>query len=130
MGKAKKFVLKNLPPTERALVENVKRAHYCVAPWKSAKNDHPIDVNLEEYGWLEEENRLVPNMGEIKVPPSAVLKLLSCTCKSENPCGHRRCGCNNAKIPCTVFCSCSCQENCCNPAKSGCFYDEDSDDEN
>ena len=120
MGKAKQLVLKNLPPTENAFIENVKRAHYCAALWKSACESYPVEVTLTDYGWIERDNVLIPNIGEIFVAPPEIVKMLSCR--------TGRCSCNRAKLSCTVFCSC--KTKCDNPNSAPMsYYDEDDDDE-
>ena len=65
MGKTKSLALNNLPPTEGAFKENVKRAHYCVALWKSANKSHSVEVELTDHGWIERDAILIPNIGEI-----------------------------------------------------------------
>ncbi|KAH3790786.1 hypothetical protein DPMN_168993 [Dreissena polymorpha] len=46
--------------------------------------------------------------------PASVLKLVSCGCSSDQPCGTARCGCYGAHLPCTMLCSCYQTCNCAN----------------
>ena len=44
--------------------------------------------------------------------PDTILKMIRCTCSSETPCKSSRCGCNRAKLACTMFCSCQASNAC------------------
>ena len=124
MGHATHLVLKNLPPTSPALIQNVKRAHYTCALWKSACQVYPVDADLTRFGWREVNGGLIPDIGDITVAPSDILKLLSCNCKSATPCRSGRCSCKKANLPCTVFCLC--KDNCHNPVSvPSCSQDEE-----
>ena len=100
----------SLPPTELAFVENIKRAHLQACVWRNLKDEAPPNIDPEEYGWKRDETNkiLVP----ITVPqnttlaPAAILRLVKCGCDSDARCSSNRCGCNNAKLACTVFCTC------------------------
>ena len=127
MGNAKQLVLKNLPPTQEAFVQNVKRAHYTVALWKSANQIYSVEVDLKCFGLTEINNILVPDMGEILVAPPDILKMLSCSCKSNHPCRTCRCNCHNAKLPCTVFCKC--KAICENPTLPPVYFNDEDDEE-
>ena len=100
-----------LPPTTEAFELNVMRAHYQCAIWKQAL-EKPPDIDPCAYGWIkdEEAKTLKPvYLPSSKQPePSYVLKLVRCSCVSENPCRSKACGCNAARLAYTVFCTLKC----------------------
>jgi hypothetical protein len=71
-----------------------------------------------QFEWMQEEGStsLAPKtFGEdIMLAPPDILKLMKCSCFSQDPCRTRRCGCTRANIPCTVFCACEEGSLCCN----------------
>ena len=99
-----------LPPTTESFTENVKRAHFQVCAWRSVRDADPPSLEPEIWGWKRDENTksLLPVTLPENVPlaPDAILKLIRCSCDSGSPCSSARCGCNSAKLPCTVFCTC------------------------
>lgn len=107
----------SLPPTTEAFVENVKRAHHQASMWRSAKTEHPPELDVEKYGWEKDDvnKSLVPTAipEAVNLAPHSVLKLIRCGCKSGTPCNTSRCGCKSANLSCTVFCACHDGE-CCN----------------
>ncbi len=46
-----------IPPTNEAAAENIKRAHYQVAQWKSAVTGVPPKLDPTEYGY---ESQTIP----------------------------------------------------------------------
>ena len=91
------------------------RAHYQCAIWKQAIEDPP-DVDPCDYGWMkdQETKMLKPSYlpSSIQTAPDYVLKLVCCSCASENPCRSKSCGNNAAKLTCTVFGQCQVSVNC------------------
>ena len=102
--------LSSLPPTTEAFSENVKRAHLQTFIWKNALQLQPQSLEATDYGWTKNMTMksLKPTTVPVNTPlaPSNILKMIRCTCSSETPCKTSRCGCNNAKLPCTIFCLC------------------------
>ena len=117
----------SLPPTTEAFVENVKRAHYQCAIWKSL--DNPPNLDPTNLGWIKdiETKSLLPTTlpPTRKAAPDYVLKLVSCSCASETPCRTKICGCVAANLPCTIFCRCQGNVNCKNEQTNA----EESDEE-
>lgn len=108
----------SLPPTTEAFVENVKRAHLQTCIWKNALELDPPNLDPTNYGWIKEDSTksLLPTTvpANVNLAPNAILKLIRCTCTSVMPCKSSRCGCNNANLACTIFCSCHASIECCN----------------
>ena len=121
----------SLPPTMEAFHENVKRAHFQCAIWKSALLDPP-DLDPTQYGWSrdEETKSLLPVVlpPTISPAPDYILKLVCCSCASDAPCSTSKCGCVAANLACTAFCHCQGSFVCGNePTK---LIEAESDDEN
>ncbi|KAJ8018705.1 hypothetical protein HOLleu_43161 [Holothuria leucospilota] len=108
--------LASLPPTTEAFSENVKRAHLQTSIWKGALQSSPPTLDATEFGFIknEETKSLMPVTvpANMQLAPDNILKLIRCTCASGNPCKSSGCGCNKAKLACTVFCSCRASIEC------------------
>ena len=57
------------------------------------------------YGWMLDASgqSLVPIIVALQVQPAFLLNMIKCSCAS-NGSYKGRCGCNQAKLPCTMFC--------------------------
>ena len=106
----------SLPPTTEAFTENVKRAHLQTFLWKNALQLDPQKLYSTDYGWMKEHSTksLQPTTVPSDTPlaPSKILQMIRCTCSSETPCNSSRCGCNRAKLACTMFCACQTATAC------------------
>ena len=82
--------LKTVPPTSEAFKENVLRAHFQVAVWKSAPEPDPPSLDPKEYGWVRDEvtKTLTPRTlpSDVALAPPQVLELLRCGCSTDEPC--------------------------------------------
>ena len=82
--------LKTVPPTSETFKENVLRAHFQVAVWKSAPEPDPPSLDPKEYGWVHDEatKTLTPRTlpSDVALAPSEVLELLRCGCSTDEPC--------------------------------------------
>ena len=118
----------DLPPTNSAFEQNVKRAHMQTSIWKAALMPNPPDLEVEQYGWIKDKTMktLMPVTVPQEVPlaPDYILQLIRCSCSSETPCGSVRCSCKKAGLPCTAFCKCG--SNCRNEESN---LNTESDDE-
>ena len=105
----------SLPPTTEAFELNVMRGYYQCAIWKQAL-EAPPDVDPTDYGWVRDEE--TKSLKPVHLPasrqpaPSYVLKLVCCSCVSQKSCLTKVCGCNAAKLTCTVFCKCEAGAQC------------------
>lgn len=104
------YKLCSLPPTTKAFTENVKRVHLQTYIWKRALKLNPPTMEPTNYRWIKEESTksLLPTTlpAHVHLAPPDILKLIRCSCASESQCKSSGCGCNNAKLACTIFCSC------------------------
>ena len=107
--------LKSLPPTSEAFAENVKRAHFQTAVWKSALEGSPPDVNATDFGWnRDEKNKClipVPLPPNVQPAPSEFLKVIRCRFSSDSSCLSAMCICMRGHLACTIFCGCQ-TSNC------------------
>jgi len=124
--------LPSLPPTDEAFMENVARAHLQVAVWKKAIDAMQPVLDATVYGWYHEQgsSSLSPTPLPENVPlaPEELLKLIRCTCSSENACKTRRCSCNSSTLACTIFCSCQGSHACFNEYTKQVMEVEDEED--
>lgn len=126
--------LHSLPPTNEAFRENVARAHLQVAVWKNAIDRHPPNMDPLVHGWKRCDG--LPSMAPTTVPdnvpvaPDDILKMIKCSCESATACKSKRCGCNNANMACTSFCTCQGGDGCFNQkTRERILAEDDSDDE-
>ena len=96
------------------------RTHYQVMVWMGVGGIQPTD-----WGWREEEGRLVPQMIEKSPAPEALLKMIHCNCTSG--CETLRCTCLRYGLDCTSACG-SCQDRQCENIVNVSPLDDDDDD--
>ena len=102
-----------LPPTQNALIEHIKRAHYQSHIWYTAMTPQPDVLSPIGNGWYEStDGNILPMLMTQDAVPDIVPELTYCKCKS---CATRRCSCRQKKLPCTVACECN-NGNCKNPS--------------
>ncbi len=61
--------------------------------------------------WMDQEQNMkslqpIAIPSDIPLAPSDILQVIRCTCSSETHCKSSQCGCNRAKLVCTMFCTC------------------------
>ena len=107
-----------MPPITEAFKENVKRAHLQTWIWKSALELNPSTLDPTAFGYMKDEatKSLIPvtTPPNVKLAPANILRLIRCNCTSDNPCKSSGCGCNKAKLACTMFCACHASVRCLN----------------
>ena len=125
--------LRSLPPTDEALHENIKRAHYVAIMWENCVSGCPPELDPCDYGWERDnvDQSLRPKMlpTDVDVAPEEVLQMTRCKCVSSQ-CKTNRCSCVKLGVNCSEFCGC---HNCDNQKDINSTCDdkvEDSDDEN
>ena len=101
--------MKELPPTDEAFQENVKRAVLQSMIWYSTMKSDPPDVDPTLFGWAKDmANKIlvaVARPDNVSSAPEAILKL-KCGCSSTSPCNTKRCSCSSANVACTIMCKC------------------------
>lgn len=95
-----------LPPTLVTLFQHVSRAHFITMIW--VKADEPCQElpPPTNYGWVLENDRLVPVRSSGLPAPLSVLVLIKCSCKASS-CASSKCSCMHANMKCTELCGCS-----------------------
>ena len=106
--------LKNLPPTDANLMLHCLRAHHQVMLWKAASEQFPpvAAKDITKYGWYLKDGVPQPYVAQIPVAPPGLLDVVSCTCKSNQPCKTNRCSCRKQCLPCTDYCNCTGDSSC------------------
>ena len=109
--------LSEIPPTDEAAGENIKRAHHQVAQWKSSMTGIPPDMCPTYYGY---DSHAIA-MGLILLPqplppgtkdaPDKICDMIHCGCEASQCQGHK---CKCSSIGCTVVCKCEAGSTCLN----------------
>ena len=110
---AKPPTLKSLPPTDKALEINIKRAHFVAIMWNNCATGSPPKIDACNYGWeLDGNGVLKPTMLPAGTPiaPDIVLQTTRCKCASSK-CKSNKCSCHSTGLKCSPFCKCVGCEN-------------------
>ena len=102
----KQYIDEQLPPTEAALHQMIKRANYVALVWKSC--DEPV-LNSPVptvHGWKRDEDRLLAVPTTLPPAPMAVPHLIRCGCKGN--CTTMICSCRKHSLKCADMCA-SCE---------------------
>ena len=114
-----------LPPTQAALCQMVRRANYVSLAWKSCDSQYPSLPDPTLHGWKHDGDRLQAVPTTLPPAPKAVLQLIKCGCKGK--CITMSCSCRKHSLKCTDMCT-SCHLNCEN-RNTDTTENDDSDDE-
>ena len=102
-----------LPPTEANLLLHMKRVHLHVTLWKAADRQGPPILDITKFGWDTKSG--LPSHS-LDTGPAVPDGLISCGCKaSGRACSTGGCSCKGHTMSCTVYCSCTAGDLCCNP---------------
>ena len=106
-GGEKKGKVTHLLPTwlpchlREAFIENVKRAHFQAALWRSISVIP--ELSPEEYGWKRDtaNKTLCPISlpDNTKPAPDYILEIIKCGCKTDTPCSTKKCSCRVKGLP-------------------------------
>ena len=88
---------RSLPPTSAAARYHSLRVYHQVQQWQCN------DLDPEEWGWMIQNDVLVPIMTDLKPAPQYLLEAIHCGCKTD--CSTRRCGCRKYGLECSLACS-------------------------
>ena len=76
----------NLPPTDETAREHIKRARLQVVIWRAAGEYNIPMLEHSRFGWIKEDDIMVPIHGNVSVVPNVRLQHVTCGCKSDKPC--------------------------------------------
>ena len=110
--KSPKYIpLERMPPTSRAACFHLLRVHRQVSTWKKLGTILPLDG----YGFVMQDNNIVPIITDKAAAPDELLRSMRCACCSKDKrCLTQSCGCKKRRMPCSVHCKCEGQ--CHNPS--------------
>ena len=123
----KQLEAQKLPPTQGASHESIARAHYQALVWYQDDIPH---LQLQQYGWREKGDRLVPVPTRNSPAPATITHLIKCGCKKASCRSH--CSCRPQHLNCSEMYRCDSDEEVCSNVSqeiSGTDDDEDDDDE-
>ncbi|XP_071477249.1 uncharacterized protein [Diadema antillarum] len=101
--------LENIPPTQDALLQHIKRVLYQSGIWTTCRQAQSAVPSPEGWGWTMEDGHWAPVWLTIPEAAKACKELIKCGCRAEAGCVSR-CKCSKAGLPCTELCSCCCQK--------------------
>ena len=91
--------LEQLPPTSHAIRNHILRSFYATYQMISLLAE-PNTLQPTSYGFKEDDDLLVPEIGTCPIPEEYVMQ---CNCMK---CATNRCGCRSNGLPCCRFCKC------------------------
>lgn len=96
--------IENIPPTQAALLEHLKRATYQGGHvWGQALVVAPVLPSPADWGWVEEVNEWRPFWTTLPEASEVCYELIKCGCKKA--CGGK-CKCKKNALKCTELCGC------------------------
>ena len=100
----KSRLLENIPPTQAALCQHIKRAVYQgVFIWGQTLVAEPILPSVSNWGWRLDDQGWTPYWTSLPQAKDICYELIKCGCKKG--CGGR-CKCRKANLVCTSLCNC------------------------
>ena len=107
--KALTLDLEKFLPTSNTIRLHIQCAYLQSHLWYQAPFNESIDIDIELYGYVREEDDLHPIISDVQEIPDTFP--LPCRCKK---CAHGNvCPCRSKNIPCCKYCKC--QADCKNP---------------
>lgn len=100
----KSRTLENIPPTQAALKEHIKRTCYQANCWNQALVLDPVMPDPSDWGWTKERTEWQPLWTTLPEASKSCRELIRCRC--EKGCTGR-CKCAKAALKCTDLCFCS-----------------------
>lgn len=100
--------LENVPPTQGALEQHVKRAAYQAGHvWGQALVCNPVLPSPAEHGWIkcDKTRKWNVNWTDLGEASISCRQLLKCSCKKKCT---GRCTCMKNDLQCTSMCKCTC----------------------
>jgi len=97
--------LDNIPPTQDALFQHIKRAAYqCGFVWGQCLIANPVLPSPSKWGWVNVDSVWQPVWITQPTVAGCCQELLRCGCKTG--CKNRQCKCVRANLKCTTLCRC------------------------
>ena len=94
--------LEKFPPTSNTTKLHIRRAYLQSHLWYQAPFNESVDIAVELYGYVCEEDELHPVISDAHEIPDTFPA--PCPCKK---CAHRNvCPCRSKNIPCCKYCKC------------------------
>ncbi len=100
----KSRTLENIPPTQAALKQHVKRASYQANCWNKALIRNPELPSPGEWGWCTDTAGWHPLWTTLPEASESCHELIRCGCKKGC---NNRCKCVKAALKCTPLCHCN-----------------------
>jgi len=100
----KSRTLENIPPTQAALQQHIKRACYQANCWNQALAKDPQMPEPSDWGWTKDTTRWQPLWTTLPEASKSCHELIHCSC--QKGCTGR-CKCAKAALKCTALCFCS-----------------------
>ena len=114
--KGKPLRIMALPPTEANMLLHMKRVHLQVTLWKAADRQGPPILDITKFGWDMKSGLPSPSLDTGPAAPDCLIDIISCGCKAAGKaCSTGGCSCKGHNMSCTVYCSCTAGDLCCNP---------------
>ena len=97
----------NLPPTNAALIQHIKRATYQGGiVWGQTLQTQPLLPSPNQWGWMKNsDGSWGIHWTELNSISDECKELCKCSCKKD--CSVR-CSCRKTNLPCTSICNCPC----------------------
>ena len=96
--------LENIPPTQAALKQHIKRTCYQANGWNQALVLNPEMPDPSDWGWTKETTGWQPLWTTLPEASKSCHELICCRCQKGCTGG---CKCAKAALKCTALCSCS-----------------------
>jgi len=110
----KSGLLLNLPPTDDALEQHIKRAALATIITKSFQHQRTLIIDFASFGWiLQDEGKVNPIMVTRKALPPNLETVVRCKCKKR--CAGN-CACSKNNVPYYIGCSCQGKPSTCTRA--------------
>lgn len=100
----KSRTLDNIPPTQAALKQHIKRASYQANCWNQPLIADPKLPSPIDWGWRKESTEWQPLWTTLQEASQSCYELIHCGCKKGCT---GRCKCKKAALKCTALCFCS-----------------------
>ena len=97
-----------IPPTSDALLQHLKRSVFQASIWATSNESLLLDQNPKEYGWKEDNGKLIPVWSTLPEAKDVFHMDIKCSCKQ--PCSDLRCKCMKTNLNCSLLCKCQCRK--------------------